>query len=208
MTDHASLAEALAAFQAALPAVKKSATGQVAGNRSYKYADLADITAAVLPALAGHGLSWMAFPAYTPSGHFVLRYELLHTSGESRSGEYPLPDGDPQKIGSALTYGRRYTLCSATGVVADEDDDGQAAAGSTPARRQPAKTTKPAVDEARDALLTLCQRNGWDTKRVAAVFAQQNGEQMAETKDADKVQTFTQALVSDPEHILAEPAAS
>lgn len=215
MTEHETLAAALAAFQAALPAVKKSATGQVPGNRTYKYADLGDVTAAVLPALAQHGLSWMAMPAYTEHGQFVLRYELLHTSGESRTGEYPLPEGDPQKIGSALTYARRYTLCSATGVVADEDDDGRAASGAVPEprgqNRQGQRQSKPKTseaEEARNALLSAVERNQWEAARVAQVFQTQTGTDIRECTDAAVIRNFTQALVKDPDHVLGQPAGS
>ena len=43
----------------------------------------------------------------------------------------PLPDiNDPQKLGSAITYYRRYTLASLLGLQAD-DDDGNLASGKT-----------------------------------------------------------------------------
>jgi len=42
----------------------------------------------------------------------------------------PLPDiNDPQKLGSAITYYRRYTLASLLGLQAD-DDDGNLASGN------------------------------------------------------------------------------
>jgi hypothetical protein len=61
----------------------------------------------------------------------VLAYAVLHESGEERSGEYPLPDptsARPQDIGSAITYARRYSFCAVTGLVTEEDDDGNLAA--------------------------------------------------------------------------------
>lgn len=122
----ANLASALAAFQKALPKISKGSTAD-AGTYKFKYADLADISAAVLPLLGEHGLSFSARPTLDEGGRFVLAYELLHVSGDSRSGAYPLPaSGSPQQIGSAITYSRRYALCAVTGVAADEDDDGQA----------------------------------------------------------------------------------
>jgi hypothetical protein len=60
----------------------------------------------------------------------VLAYALLHESGEGRSGEYLLPDptrARPQDIGSAITYARRYSFCAVTGLVTEEDDDGNLA---------------------------------------------------------------------------------
>ena len=131
MAEHKSLPEALAAFQADLPTVGKGKTAKVdtkgGGSYSYDYADLADVSAAVHPKLAEHGLSFASMPTFDDGGRFVLAYRLLHVSGESLDGAYPLPNATPQQVGSAITYARRYCLCAVTGVAPDEDDDGQAA---------------------------------------------------------------------------------
>jgi ERF superfamily len=130
-----SLAAALAAFQAELPAIGKDKAVIVekkgGGAYGYHYATLGSITNVVAPLLGKHGLSFTSKPTIGANG-FVLAYTLRHASGESDSGEYPLPDPvrtTPQMIGSAITYARRYALCAATGVAPDdeEDDDGQAA---------------------------------------------------------------------------------
>lgn len=126
-----SLAAALASFQAELPRIKKDRTATVptktGGQYSYDYADLSDVSAQVMPLLAKHGLSFTAFPTIFGAS-FVLRYELLHKSGERLGGEYPLGkiDTTPQAVGSAITYARRYCLCAVTGVAPDDDDDAAA----------------------------------------------------------------------------------
>ena len=58
---------------------------------------------------------------------------LLHSSGEwiSEVVTTRSQKDDPQGLGSALTYLRRYALAAVVGVTATEDDDGNAA--STPA---------------------------------------------------------------------------
>jgi hypothetical protein len=128
----ASLAEALALLQTRLPEIKKSETANVRsekGNYSYTYANLAGISKAILPLLGDVGLSWSCLPTLTAEGKFVLDYALLHVSGESRGGQYPLPtSGTPQAVGGMITYARRYALCAATGVAPEEDDDDAAAA--------------------------------------------------------------------------------
>lgn len=187
------LASALAAFQAALPAVHKGATGQVPGKRSYKYADLSDLSAVVLPLLAKQGLSWMTMPTYDDAGRFVLQYELLHTSGEKRTGFYPLPTGSAWDVGSALTYGRRYCLSAVTGVAADEDDDGHAA---NQARTQTAQPSP--ADQARAQLKAKCAENGWDLARVAGLY---DGDLKAET-DPAKIAAFTKSLLDRPDDEL------
>lgn len=122
------LAAALAAFQAELPAVGKDNTAD-AGTYKYRYADLAAVSTAALPLLGKHGLSFTAWPTLDDGGRFVLEYTLLHEGGEQRTGRYPLPSGSPQQVGSAITYARRYTLLAVTGVApADDDDDGKGAA--------------------------------------------------------------------------------
>jgi hypothetical protein len=87
-------------------------------------------------------VSRISEPAYVTdkSGDTVVKYGviletvLLHLSGEWISGEMflPLAKGDPQGVGSAITYGRRYGLMAILGMVADDDDDGNAASGHNP----------------------------------------------------------------------------
>jgi hypothetical protein len=111
---------ALAKFQAALPKVGKEGEGQYG-----KYARLEDVSHAALPLLGELGLSFIARPTLHPeTGHLVLAYSLVHTSGEREDGFYPLvANGTPQQIGGAITYARRYALCAVTGLAPDGDDD-------------------------------------------------------------------------------------
>lgn len=129
----ASLVEALVSIQGQLPKLTKSKAANYG-----KYADLSQITDQVLPMLAAHGLAWTCCPTLLDGGQAVLEYALRHVGGETIGGRYPLPtSGTPQAIGSAITYGRRYSLCSVLGLVADEDDDGAAAEKSQkPAARR------------------------------------------------------------------------
>ena len=131
------LAAALAKVQAELRPIARTAEGQ-AGTRKHKYADLAAVSAEVLPLLGKHGLAFMSKPTVI-DGKFVLAYSLLHSSGEREDGTYPLPDkGTPQQLGGHITYARRYTLCAITGAAPEgEDDDGAAASqAKQPSRGQ------------------------------------------------------------------------
>lgn len=94
-----------------------------------KYADLGAVIEAVLPALHSNGFALMQ-PPHSDGALVEVETLLLHESGgyvRSSLGLRPTKQ-DPQGIGSAVTYGRRYALQSIAGI-APEDDDGNAASG-------------------------------------------------------------------------------
>ncbi len=141
----ASFFAALANFQAQIPPIPKSQTARVSsakGSFAYRYADLADIQRAIAPVLADHGLS-VTFDTEQDQGGYVIKAKVHHVGGHSETTTFRVPlDGgarmnSTQAAGSALTYGRRYALTAALGIVtADEDDDAQYtySAGSPPSR--------------------------------------------------------------------------
>lgn len=139
----AAINAALAELQTQLPMISKDHTAKVKSERTgaqytYSYANLAQISEAVLPLMGKLGLSFTARPTLRDS-KFVLVYELRHQSGDMIAGEYPLPDrGTPQEVGGAITYARRYCLCAVTGVAPD-DDDNDAVAAERAARRREAR---------------------------------------------------------------------
>ena len=94
------------------------------------YADLTSVWDAIRDAFQAEGLSVAQCPQVLDSGAPVLETTLMHTSGQWISSRVPLNPvkNDPQGIGSAITYARRYALQSIAGVCAD-DDDGEAAQG-------------------------------------------------------------------------------
>lgn len=167
---HQSLAAALAAFQENLPGVGKDSVNP---HFKSKYADLADMSKVILPALAKEGLAFTSMPTLTERG-FVLAYSLLHEKGERIDGEYPLnAAGTDQQKGSSITYARRYALGAVTGVAADDDDDGNAAS-QAPQPQPPAEWQRVVSNaESMEALGSLHQqatREGWVTAEVIKVF--------------------------------------
>lgn len=152
----ASLAEALSILQGKLPKIERTSKAtvktQTGPSYSYSYADLAAVSGQILPLLAEVGLAFLAKPTLI-DGRFVLAYRLLHVSGESEDGEYPLPSsGSPQQVGSAITYARRYVLSALVGVATSDDDDGQAAAqhDKPPARAPRARNAAAAAGRQQD----------------------------------------------------------
>lgn len=143
----ATLAEALAVLQGQLPGVAKDHTARVTSQKTgkthtYDYADLLDVSEAILPLMSALGLSFVAMPTLIEQG-FVLNYILKHVGGDQVEGFYPLPSsGSPQEIGTAITYARRYALCAVTGL-APGGDDGDAASAEAAHHAQPAPGPHP-----------------------------------------------------------------
>jgi hypothetical protein len=150
------LAAALAKAQASIQPAVKDKTNPAFRSR---YADLSSVWEACREALTSNGLSVVQMPIDAGEGRVALETTLLHTSGQylSSSVSTRLVKDDPQGVGSALTYLRRYALSAMVGVVADEDDDGNAASRTQPQRQQvdrprlPAEQLAPASAEASEA---------------------------------------------------------
>ena len=127
--DITKLAKALLNVQRQLLPAAKDATNPFTKSR---YATLNSVMAASREALLDNGI-WMCqcpVPVDTP-GAIGLMTKLTHTeSGQWQSSiaVVPLPKADPQGMGSAITYARRYALTAMLGLVT-EDDDGEAACG-------------------------------------------------------------------------------
>ena len=124
------LAAALAKVQGQLPEVKKTKTVKVStktgGSYSYTYAPLDAVWNCCRRLLTDNGLA-VSQTMQEADGHPHLETILLHTSGQWLSSSLPLiATADPQQLGSCIIYMRRYALASLVGIVADEDDDGQA----------------------------------------------------------------------------------
>lgn len=65
-------------------------------------------------------------------GKLILKTQIIGYGEIIDLGNYPITaeKNTPQAIGSALTYARRYSLCSICGIASEEDDDGNAGTGS------------------------------------------------------------------------------
>lgn len=146
-------AKAFVAAQGDLPEITKDKTVTVKTKNGqsfkYSYADLPTIVAKIRPVLAKHGLA-VAQDVEIQDGRVVVSTRIYHVSGYmEKFGPVVLNGGnDAQAAGSAITYARRYALCAALNIAADEDDDGQInknSAGSTPSSAsQPRQgTTEP-----------------------------------------------------------------
>lgn len=125
------LLKAILAVQGEVGTLPKDAVNPAfqKGGKGGRYTPLDTIVEMVGPILNKHGLIWMTFPTVGENGQSLLKYRLQHAeTNEEVGGIMPLllTKQDPQGLGSALTYARRYSLCAVLNLVADEDDDAAA----------------------------------------------------------------------------------
>ncbi len=121
------IAKALSKMQGEMKSVPKDSTNPFFKMR---YASIDAVWDTIRKPLSANGLSVIQ-TTYEQEGKIFLETMLLHTSGEWFKGYLPINaiKSDPQAIGSAITYARRYSLSAILGVSADDDDDGEEATG-------------------------------------------------------------------------------
>lgn len=121
----AALDESMAKAQAKIQAAVKD---KVNPHFKSRYADLASVWEACRDALTSNGVFVSQWPIHSDDGrlHLVTR---LAVKGEWIKAHFSIPVGkqDAQGFAASLTYAKRMALSAAVGVVADEDDDGNAA---------------------------------------------------------------------------------
>lgn len=132
-TSIQALAVALCKVQREIDDPSKNKRADAGKRGSYRYADLVQVLDVVRPALTAHGFAVTQMPC-EHEGQPAVTTLLLHESGEWLESVFRLRpvQSDPQSVGSALTYARRYALLALCGIAADDDDDAQRA--SSPAR--------------------------------------------------------------------------
>jgi len=127
------LAKALVKFNARVGKISKDAKNPFFKNN---YATLDNIINEVRPILSEFGLNILQLPS-SDGEHIKISTLLMHESGEwlESDGLTMKPvKNDPQGMGSAITYARRYALQSFLSLNTGEDDDGNNA--SQPKKQQ------------------------------------------------------------------------
>ena len=136
--------EAFFSFQSKVGSVPKESTNPFHHS---KYADLDTVMKTIKPLFVEYGFFIQQFPKTIVNG-VEVRTVLFHMGGHSIENTLALPcEPDPQKIGSAITYARRYGLSAMIGISCEEDDDANATFKSMPKKEKKAETvpadTKP-----------------------------------------------------------------
>lgn len=119
-----SIIEALSKVQAALQPVVKDAENP---HFRSKYATLEAVVEASRDLLLQNGICILQIPTFDETGSYLVT-RLCHSSGEWIEGKLKMAEMDsPQRMGSLLSYYRRYMLSTMVGIVTQEDDDAEKA---------------------------------------------------------------------------------
>jgi ERF superfamily len=130
----AALASALAKAQAELINPEKSLTATIRtgrpgdGERSFRYAPLSSGLDIVRKTLGQHEIATLQTTAIDQTAGMVnLTTTLAHASGEWIASDWPVcpiaETANPQRMGAALTYARRYALFTLVGIAGEDDID-------------------------------------------------------------------------------------
>src|SRR5512132_2627117 len=130
----AALASALAKAQAELINPEKSLTATIRtgrageGERTFRYAPLSSGLDIVRKTLGQHEIATVQTTAIDPAAGIVnLTTMLAHASGEWIASDWPVcaiaETANPQRMGAALTYARRYALFTLVGIAGEDDLD-------------------------------------------------------------------------------------
>ena len=130
----AALASALAKAQAELVNPEKSLTATIRtgppgeGERSFRYAPLSSGLDIVRKTLGQHEIATLQTTAIDQTAGMVnLTTTLAHASGEWIASDWPVcpiaETANPQRMGAALTYARRYALFTLVGIAGEDDLD-------------------------------------------------------------------------------------
>src|SRR5437016_6006830 len=159
----AALASALAKAQAELVNPEKSLTATIRNGRpgererSFRYAPLASGLDIVRRTLGKHEIATMQTTAIDPAAGMVnLTTMLAHASGEWIASDWPVcpvaETANPQRMGAALTYARRYALFTLVGIAGEDDLDAPNlcdAAAPSPSSSVVARVFEPRDDQSR-----------------------------------------------------------
>jgi hypothetical protein len=193
----AALASALAKAQAELINPEKSLNATIRtgrpgeGERSFRYAPLASGLDIVRKTLGQHEIATVQTTAIDSAAGMVnLTTMLAHASGEWIASDWPVcpvaETANPQRMGAALTYARRYALFTLVGIAGEDDLDApdlcQPAPPPSPSASAGNRGFKPREDQSR--VPPHGPRNGYDRGVLkAGSSAMLDGNQSAAERD-------------------------
>lgn len=154
-----------------------------------KYVTLDAIQEMIKPLEKTHNI--LVTHKYTED-EFLITSVVDIDSGESIESQFPIMKSDnPQKIGSAITYARRYNYTMLFDLIADDDDDGNGASAKPAEKKQETKknqstnTKKPKyLTEAQlNRFFAIQKKHGWSDDDVQSILSKKG---IASRNDMDK----------------------
>ena len=190
------IAPAYAKFQASVKAPAKNKTNNHIGN---SYSTLDEIIETAKKPLADNDLFFIQ-DTKTENGKVSVKTFIYHSSGEFFEFDWidltPTKD-TPQQVGSAWTYGRRYSLSSALGMASVEDDDGNHASqpqgGNNSGQRQQQPNPTAISDNQKKKLNSLITKTATAEGVDATVFFTDHLQKAMNTKSPTKNWSKAQA---------------
>ena len=173
-----------------------------------KYFDINALLEAVKPILSKHNVVLLQ-PLTHIEGHTAIKTILVDTdTGDAIEETVPITENpDPQKMGSAITYFRRYALQSLLGLQA-EDDDANKASGKKVENTakvsrgtnkfKPEKTPQNARDRIKAGFDML---NYSQTKRKEMMDDFLGVEHLVDTDNLDDLNSLLKQLVTEATNI-------
>ena len=151
-----------------------------------KFASLASMHDATIDALSANGLMIAQLPTDL-DGRFALKTVLAHVSGASIETTLPMPPtkNDPQGIGSAMTYARRYSYAAILNIVGEPDDDGELAS------REPETITKSEAN----TLSKLIESTDTDTSKVLSFYKIKTLDKLPKCQYAKVIKRFEEKAI-------------
>jgi len=175
------ISKALLSAQKKIDSVKKTSSNPFFKS---KYADLGSVIDAVKDILNSEGILAIQPIGKDEMGDYVETVLIHAESGEYLADRLHLiPATDMQKLGSAISYARRYGLQSFV-LLPSEDDDGNSASGLTHKKEAPAPLT--VAKSQLDHLMSLVSQIKDSTiSTVVSSFIQTNKNDSAQLEKAE-----------------------
>lgn len=133
-----------------------------------KYVPLENVVEAITESASKNGISFTQFPSSDEAGNVTVGTLVMHSSGEWIEYD-PIKmkpvKNDPQSIGSAITYAKRYALSAIFGITSDPDDDGNEATQTK--KQQPKKVNDPVIS---------VEKANYYLKEIATISAEKGKE--------------------------------
>lgn len=178
-----------------------------------KYATLAGVLGAVMPAFTENGIVAIQSPSFDGE---VLTIEtvLMHVDGGWMKSILSVRPGKPdaQGLGSAITYLRRYVMLSLAGVAPEDDDGNAASVGGEGGKKfeQPLKganggrKSSPVVIAAKNSILASSSLETWEADSQKGLSSMSRQDRADVLKFLDEQRGKKDERVAETE----EPAAA